>query len=276
MDWLVYLFYGFISGLGESLPVSAGAHDYLMDAMTRFDPYQPMLRLFIHFATLCAVVLFNRHRVAHIYRELRIDAQPARRRRRQPDLVAVLDGRVVLTAFVPAAVGLLASYYLRSRFMNFPLLVFALIASGTVLYLPHFIPAGNRDSRHLSRIEALGYGFCAALSAVAGVSRMGVVLSVGAVRGCSREYMLDIAFLLLIPLLMLFVICDLLGLLVSGFAAITTLYLLQCLLAGAAAFGGACLAIALMRFVSVNVGYSAFAYYNWGLGIFSFILYLMI
>lgn len=276
MDWLVYIFYGFITGLGELLPVSAGAHDYFLELMTRFNPQQPLLRLCIHAAALGALVLFNRYRVAHIYREMHIASQPARRRRRQPDLVAVLDGRVVLTALIPAAIGLLLTSFMRKQGLSLPLVVLLLMVSGAVIYAPHFLPGANRDSRHLSRIEAVIFGICAGLSAFPGVSRMGGVLSSGALGGCSRSFMLDVAYLLLIPLLAMMVVLDVFGILAAGVAAITLVYLIQCLLAGAAAFGGACLAIAAMRFLSVNMGYTAFAYYNWGLGIFGFILYLMI
>ena len=276
MDWLVYIFYGFITGLGELLPVSTGAHDYFLELMTRFDPQQPLLRLCIHAAALGALAVFSRHRVAHIYREMHIASQPARRRKRQPDLVAVLDGRVLLTALLPAAIGLLLTTFIRKQGQSLPFVVLLLIASGAALYAPHFLPGANRDSRHLSRLEALFFGVCAGLSAFPGISRMGGVLSAGALSGCDRSYLLDIAYLLLIPLLAIMVVLDLLALLVSGFAAITLMYFFQCLLAGAAAFGGACLAVATMRFLSVNMGYTAFAYYNWGLGIFGFILYLMI
>lgn len=276
MDWLTFIFYGFLTGLGELVPVSAGAHDYLLEFMTRFDPRQPLLRLWIHTAALAALLLFHRHRVAHIYRELQINAQSVRRRRRQPDLTAVLDGRVVITALVPAAIGVLLTSFLRRFSHSLPLAVLLLMLSGGAIYAPHFLPGANRDSRHLSRMEALVFGICAGLSAFPGVSRVGGVLSSGAFLGCSRKYMLEIAYLLLIPLLGIMLVMDVLGILAAGMATITFLYFLQCLVAGLAAFGGACLGIALMRFLSVNMGYTAFAYYNWGLGIFGFILYLMI
>lgn len=276
MDWLVYIFYGFITGLGELLPVSTGAHDYFLGLMTRFEPQQPLLRLCIHAAAFGALVLFTRHRAAHVYREVRIASQPARRRKRQPDLVAVLDGRVLLTMLVPTAIGLLFTGLIRKLEPSIPVVAFLLIVSGTALYVPHFLPGANRDSRHLSRLEALLFGLCAGLSAFPGLSRMGGVLSAGALSGCSKSYLLDIVCLLLLPVLAMMSVLDVLGLLAGGFAAITLVYFIQCLLAGAAAFGGASLAIATMRFLSVNMGYTAFAYYNWGLGIFGFILYLMI
>ncbi len=276
MDWLVYIFYGFMTGLSELLPVSAGAHDYFLQMMTGFDPQQPLLRLCVHLATLCALALMCRHRAFHIYREMHIASQSSRRRKRQPDLVAVLDGRVLVTMLVPAAIGVVMMRWVQERYGSLLLTVILLLVSGTAIYVPHFLPGANRDSRHLYRFEAILFGICAGLAALPGISRIGGVLSSGALRGCSRSYMLDIVFLLLIPLLALMVVLDLLALLSAGAAAVTFVYLLQCILAGGAAFGGACLAIGAMRFVSVNMGYTLFAYYNWGLGIFGFILYLMI
>lgn len=276
MDWLVYIFYGFITGMGELLPVSAGAHDYFLELMTRFNPYQPLLRLFIHAAAMGALLFFHRHRVAHIYREMHIASQPARRRRRQPDLVAVLDGRVVLTILFPAAIGLVLAVLFRKQIQSLPLAAAFLIVTGVAVYAPHFLPGANRDSRHLSRMEAFAFGICAGLSALPGISRMGSALSAGAITGCSRNYMLDIVYLMLIPLLAIMVVLDVIGVLALGSGVITFIYFMQCILAGLAAFGGASLAIAIMRFLSVNMGYTAFAYYNWGLGIFGFILYLMI
>lgn len=276
MNWLVYLFYGFISGLGELMPVSTGAHDYFLNLMTSFDTSQPLLRLSVHAATLAALLVFCRHRTAHIYRELHIAAQPARRRKRQPDLVAVLDGRVVLTMLVPAALGVLFTSLIRKHFDSLPMVVILLLLSGILIYVPHYLPGANRDSRHLSRLEALVLGICAGLSAFPGVSRLGAVISTGALQGCSRTYLLDIAFLLLIPVLALTLVLDLLALLFGGMAAVTLLVFFHCILAAAAAFGGACLAITVMRYLSVNMGYTAFSYYNWGLCAFGFILYLMI
>lgn len=276
MDWLVYIFYGFVSGLGELVPVSNVAHDYFLRLMTNVQLDQPLLQLCIHAASLGALVMLCWHRGFHVYREMRIAAQPARRRKRQPDLMAVMDGRMVMTMFIPAVVGVLATGLVQKQFSSLPAVVLFLILSGILIYVPHYLPGANRDSRHLSRLEGICFGICAGFAALPGFSRLGGLLSVGGLRGCSRRYMLDIALLLMIPLLAVMVALDLFALLTGGIAAISFVYFMQCLFSAAAAFGGTCLAIAAMRFISVNMGYTIFAYYNWGLGIFGFILYLMI
>ncbi len=275
MDWLVYIFYGFISGLGQILPVSVGAHDYFLELMTNFSTQQPLLQLSAHLASLLALGLFFRHRIAHIYREMRLASLPPRSRKRQPDMVAVLDGRVLLTMLIPAAIGLLLTRSVTGRTASLPLVSLMLLLSGVMLYFPHFLQSGNRDSRHLSRLEAAGFGVCAGFSALPGVSRTGMVLSAGAIRGCERRYVLDLSMLLMVPLLALMVLMDLFAL-GAVRASLSLLQMLFGLLAAVASFGGTCLAIASLRFLAVNRGYTAFSYYNWGLAVFGFILYLVI
>ena len=43
-----------------------------------------------------------------------------------------------------------------------------------------------------------------------------------------------------------------------------------------ASYGGAYLAILTLRFLSVNLGFSGFAYYSWGAALLIFILYMSI
>jgi undecaprenyl pyrophosphate phosphatase UppP len=229
------------------------------------------MALHIHLAIFATVFFVYRHRVGHIYQQNKL-----RGSRRQFDTGAILDGKVVISMLVPASLGLLLSNWAPNLAGSFPRLIVLLTVSGILLYIPHFLPSGNRDSNHLSRLEAILFGFCAGLSVLPGLSWMGGILAVGSLRGCSRTYLLDMALLLVLPLMLLQILLDLLAVLAVGFAGLTWVYWLQCLAAGIAAFLGASVAIGALRFLSINRGYTGFAYYNWGLAIFSFILYLMI
>lgn len=275
-DILYYIVYGLIGGFAEILPVSEAAHGYLLSFMTAYDIRQPLMLLMIHLAGLLALLIHFRHRIGHIRRELRLASMPPRKRKRQPDIIAVLDSRMIFTACIPMVICLLFSRSAYSALGNLPMLALMLVFSGLILYIPQFLRSANRDARHLSRKDSMILGLCAGISAIPGISRMGTVLSAGLMRGCDRKYILDMALLLSIPALVVLILVDLIGMLMAGVAGITGLVLLYCALAGAAAFGSAWIAILIMRFLSVNAGYSAFAYYSWGLGLFSFILYLVV
>lgn len=273
---LFSIFYGLISGMGEILPVSASAHGFLLGLMTDRDTTQPLLLLMIHAACLMALLIHSRHRIGYLRREMRLASQPPGRRKRHPDLMAVLDSKVLMTILIPVALGVFLSPLAYQRCTSLPMLALTLIVSGILIYIPHFQPGANRDSRHMSRKDSAILGVCAGLSAFPGISRTGMLISSGLLRGCDKNYILDITLLAMVPVMVCLILTDGVALIAAGVAGITVMALILSLLAAAAAFCGAWLAILILRFVSVNVGYCGFAYYNWGLGLFSFLLYLMI
>lgn len=84
-------------------------------------------------------------------------------------------------------------------------------------------------------------------------------------RGCVGSVAVDICFIL-----------DLVSLLVLGISGLSGALILYSFLSGMAAFGGTWLAMVIMRYLCAGANYSGFAYYSWGLGLFAFILYLMV
>lgn len=277
MDWniIYYILYGFLAGLGELLPVSSTAHGYLIQLMSQFDTFAPALLLSVHFACFMAVCVYNRRRIGHIRRELKIASLPANKRKRQPDMVAVLDARVILTALIPLLIGVGLSSLAFRKLGTLPAISLLLLIGGVVLYIPQYLPGANKDSRSLSRKDALMLGISGAVGVIPGISRIGTMISVGLMKGCDRGYILDIALLASLPVLLGLMIVDCVAIAMAP-AAIGLMMLLYCLLAAAAAFGGAWLAMVIMRFLSVKSNFYGFAYYNWGLALFSFLVYLMI
>ena len=277
MDWefLYYLLYGFVSGLGELLPVSPAAHGYLLEVLTRFEATQPALLLSIHLGCFLAVCLQYHRRVGHMYRELKIARLPLDKRKRPVDTIAVLDAKVLSVGAVPLLLAVVFSAVAYNKLAILPLLSLVLVLGGVVLYIPQFLPGANKDSRALSQKDSILLGLAGAAGVIPGMSRMGTMISVGLIRGCDRSYILDIAMLASLPVLLGLMVVDGVMLLMSG-TALTGMMLLYCALAAAAALGGAWLAMVIMRFLSVKSNFYGFAYFNWGLGLFSFLVYLMI
>lgn len=273
---LFYIFYGFVSGLAEFLPVSASAQSYLISELTAMETRHPLMLLLIHTAALAVVLIQCRHRLGHMRRELYLHYQPQGRRKRQPDRMTVLDGKLTITISLVAAAMLAFSNVAYEKWCSMLLLSVTLTVSGILVYLPQFRPSANRDGRHMSRLEAVSLGLCAGAGLLPGISRMGTFLSIGQMRGCEKRYLLDIALLVSIPVLGMLVLLDFISLLVLGFAAVTGQMVLFSFLAGASAFGGAWLSVAVVRYLCAGSGYGALAYYSWGLAMFSFILYLIV
>lgn len=274
--FLLYLFYGLIAGFSEFTPISASAHQALFPLILKFNSHQPMLQLFVHGGALGALIFLCRERFSHLYGELQLVSLPHSKRMRPPDVKAVYDVRLAIVAVVPGLLGALLSYVPGKLGVSLPLLGLLLIATATATYLPDYLPSGNRTTTAMTAFDSVLFGLCAACSVIPGLSRMGSILSMGFFRKCQREYMLDMALLILLPLLAGSMVVDVFALIFAGFAGLSMKVLLGCVLAGAASFGGSVGAILTMRYLAVKTGFSGFAFYSWGLGLFSFILYLMV
>lgn len=273
---LMCLFYGLVAGFSEATPVSASAHRMLFPMLLDFDSTRPLLQFFVHCGALGAVLLLYWQRISHIRREMRLMTLPPSRRKRPPDTAAVMDGRLAGMALIPSLFG--AGLYAFAGRFGIGLLGMGLwlILGASATYGTERAPGGDRQNAAMSRLDGLLLGACALLGAIPGLSRVALMLSLGYLRRCDRQYLLDMVMLMTAPYLAAMMGLDLVGLVLSGFAGLSLKFLLGCLFAGAAAFGGAMGGIFTMRFLAVKTGFASFAFYGWGLGLFSLILYLMV
>ncbi len=270
-----YIVYGVILGISEFLPVSASGNEYLYCLLAGIENYTPLLKLLVHMGSLAAVLAHCGKRFVYIDRQLRISAMPAKRRKRQPDLVAVADGRLLLGALWPMILCMVLTTFVVDRLDNLLLLIIMLVFSGILVYIPQHFPGGNRDSKGMSRADSLLLGLLSGLCLIPGLSRLGLTVSAGLLRGCDREYILNTSLMLSGLSLAVLVVMDLLALIFAGTAGITMLVLIVCLISALAAFGISYGCIVLVRYLSVRLGFSAFAFYSWGAAMLAFIIYLI-
>ena len=271
---LYNLIFALVSGFTEFLGVDASAHQKLFALMSGEDRSDPILMLSVHIGVLLAVIFASWPKLRRVLRE-RQHYGRKRRLKRQADPLAQLDLQVLRSASVPMILSVLA-YRTADQLINgfFPLALIMLF-NGLLLIYPSFMNSGNKDGRSVSRLDALLIGLAGAFGAFPGVSRMGSMLSAASARGLSRTYALDTAMLLSIPVLVGLIIWDLIAI-VTGFALDGALSLVLYLLSAAVAFGMGTLSIKFQKYLSFKLGISGFAYYSWGLALFSFIFYLMI
>lgn len=269
-------FFGLVSGFAEILPISAPAHQYLLSYICGFDGRDPVLLMCVHMAILAALAINCRHKIAHLFHENKIASIKRGRRKRQPDLVAVADSKLLVTALIPITIGLLVKQIVCSRLDTLLILAVFLVFNGVILYIPQFIDVGNRDARHLSRADGLLMGIISAIDVLPGVSRIAASVLFGQARKGNRAYILDMVLLLSIVWLAGLTVLDVTAIFGSVSAPMEMVHVIGYLLATAAAFGGAYGAVVLVRYLAVRIGFSGLTYYSWGIGFVCFILYLMI
>lgn len=275
LNWLQSILYGFLAGLTDILPVSAQAHKVLLLKFFGVSTGMEAMNLLIHLAVFGALYLSCQTQIVRMNRARALARVPKRRRKRPLDMRSLMDWSMLKTMLVPVILGLLVYKYAVSLGSNLMLLALFLFLNGLILYIPQFLPGSNRDSRTLSRVEGLLMGLGGAASMLPGISAVGAAASIGCVCGVDRIYSLNMALLMNLGLSLGLVVQDILTLLESGLGTLSFVIVLRYLLTVLTAFGGTMLGVKVMRYLSADHGFGLFAFYCFGLSLFTFILNLL-
>lgn len=276
MNWFHSLLYGFIMGLADILPVSSQAHSTLLLSLIGDDRVTPLMRLLVHFAILGALYYSCQNQIIRIARAVRLSRIPKRRRKRPLDTKSLMELSMLKTMAVPVVIGFFF-YSKASVFQNnLVALALLLLVNGIVLYVPQFLPGGNKDARNMSPVEAFLMGVGGGASVLPGISAVGASGSIATAMGADRTFALNMALLLNMGVMIGTIVMDIVSMVSTGLGTIGLMPILYCLMAAAAAFGGAVLAVQLLRKLIGRMGLGIFAYYCWGAALFSFILYISI
>ena len=194
MGYLQSLVLGIVQGLTEFLPVSSDGHLALTYRLFHQSP-DLAFEVFLHAATLLAMVVYFRHDIAVLARSFLPAGKGTPERR--------LSWLIVLATLVSGVLALAAKG-----------LVEAANTSLTAIGIGFFVTAGmlvvaEVMRRRVSRLqpEALGWrrtvtiAVAQAFAALPGVSRSGLTISAGMLNGMTREAAARFSFLLGIPLI---------------------------------------------------------------------------
>lgn len=275
LNWLESLLFGFVSGFFDIVPVSAQAHKVMMLKFLGVKSDLPVLYLLIDLGIFAALYLNCQGQMIRMNRARALARVPKKKRKRPLDVRSLMDLSFLKTMLIPLILGLFLYQYTSAWNEKLLWIVIFLFINGIILYVPQFLPGGNRDSRTLSRVEGLLVGLGGAASILPGISAVGCATSVGSVCGIERGYALDMALLMDMFLSLGWIVYDVIALIGGGAEVLSFVILLRYIFAAAAAFGGTVLGIKLMRYMAARHGYAVFAFYCWGIALFTFIFNLM-
>lgn len=273
--WFQSLLIGIITGLTEILPVSAQAHSRILVKFMGRGDTSALMNLFMHLGVLAAIYVSCHTHILKMVRAKKMSRIPKRKRKRPLDTRSLMDLRLLTTMLLPVVLMLLVWRRVESLSSNMIIMATCLFLNGLVLYIPQFLPSSNKDCRMLSRVEGLLMGLGGAMFAIPGLSGTGAALSVASVTGVERKYGLDMILLMDMGILAGKIVYDFLDLIAFGLGQISVSILLIYILAGGIAFLAAFMAVKLLRTLAEGKGYGSFAYYSWGLAMFTFVLMLM-
>lgn len=273
--WFESMLLGIVTGLAEILPVSAQAHNRILVKFIGRGDTGPLLNLFMHLGVLAALYLTSQTHILKMFRAKKMSRIPKRKRKRPLDTRSMMDLSLLQTMLLPVVLTLLVWRSLESLASNTIIMATLLFLNGLILYIPQFLPSSNKDCRTLSRVEGLLMGLGGGLFAIPGLSGMGGALSVASVTGVDRKYGLNMILMMNMGILGGKVIYDVLDIISANMDGLSILVIIYYLLAAAASFAAAFVAIRILRYLADSNGYAPFAYYSWGLALFTFVLSLM-
>jgi undecaprenyl-diphosphatase len=190
-----------VQSLTEFLPISSTAHLTLLPRLLGWD--NPQLNsldfdIALHFGTLAALV-------AYFFRDwleivsgafgIRFGADPEIGRNRQLLWLLAL-------ATIPVGVfGYIFKEQAETTWRNSFVIGVMLILVGIVIYIAERIGRMKKDLGEVSFLDSLAIGAAQVLAIVPGVSRSGITISAGLLRGLNREAAARFSFLLATPAL---------------------------------------------------------------------------
>lgn len=274
LNWIESMIYALVSGMTELLPVSSAAHQqvisHLFGAGNRI-----LLDFMIHIAVLAAIYINCQQSIRKLRRQQMLLQIPKRRRKHQPDWETVAELRVIRTATIPVILSVLAVLWARKISGQLHLLAIFLVLNGVLLYITGRIPVGNKTAGSMRRFDGVLIGVSGCLGIFPGVSRMGCSLSTSILRGADPQRALNWCLILSVPALLALSLGDIFLMFALGIGSFGFWMLIQCIFSAIFAYFGATMAILLLRYMAVKLGFSWFSYYSWGLAMFSFLLFML-
>ena len=265
---------GILQGIAEFLPISSSGHLALFQhffAMENVEESQMFFTVLLHFATLIAVCVYYWQDIIDMIREfflgIRDLASRGRRGREKlpPARRLVL---LIIVATLPLFVVLPIKDLVEGAMSNVTFVSFALLATGFILFFSDRMARGRKNARNATVADALLVGCAQAVGTLPGISRSGITISAGLLRGFDRTFAVRFSFLMSLPAVLGANILSLKDALEAGVdLEMLPIYLVGMVVSGVVGY----FAIRLVNLLADKGKFGNFAYYCWVVGLGSLI-----
>lgn len=258
---------GFVQGISEFLPISSSGHLQLAGYFMDVEGVPLLFSLLLHLATLAAVCLVFRERIASLFAVLfRIiigKSTPA----------DASDKKIIFALFIgtimTGLIGLLLKDFVES--IDVRVIAACLIVTGIVLILAE--KASKKEySSDISLKQGGVIGLLQGVAVMPGISRSGITISGALLLGLSREEAGEFSFLLSIPAILAAFMLEL-----KSADTLNTAIPLSSLIAGVVvAFASGYVSLKLLLSLVKRGRLSIFAYYLIPIGLGLLVYFLVL
>jgi undecaprenyl-diphosphatase len=195
MTFLQALVLGIVQGLTEFIPISSSGHLVLVPWLFGWSEPGIAFSAIIHWGTILAVLLFFWRDLYQItlsgLRALFTWSLP------NPESKTALW---IVIGTIPAAILGLAFHDFFERLFNAPIAAAGfLLATSLILSVGEWLGKQHWETEDMNALDALTIGLAQAIAMVPGISRSGITISTGLVRGIKRADAARFSFLLMVP-----------------------------------------------------------------------------
>ena len=193
---------GVVQGLTEFLPVSSSAHLIVLPRILGWDDELINSSTFVvmlHMGTLAALLLFFWRDVIDLAKAF-VALLRERSFGDDPDRKLSL---VLLLSLIPAALfGLVFEDFIDDFFYDAVLVIpFILVVGAMLLWVAERVGTRMRDLEHSDYADGVLIGIAQMFALFPGISRSGITIAAGLVRGLKRDAAARFAFLMGIPII---------------------------------------------------------------------------
>lgn len=276
MSYLSSIFLGFIQGVAEFLPISSSGHLAIFQnifGLISGEADDLFFDVLLHLGTLAAVFVAYWGDIKALVLEfltmLHLRKLPEGKK---PDRLSRRMIAFIIIATLPLVLVLPIKDKVEGLYNNTFFIGFALLVTGTLLFVSDRMNHGNKDLKSASILDIFLVGVGQAIAVVPGLSRSGTTISAGLARGFDREFAVRFSFLLSIPAVLGANLLSLIDAIQAGIDwSLLPVYLVG--VVSAAVFGY--LAIRLLKYISQKGSFGGFSYYCWGAGLVTLVLSLI-
>ena len=273
MTYLFSVLMGVLQGVAEFLPISSSGHLALFQhffGVENYEETQMFFTVLLHLGTLISVCVYYWRDVIDMIQEffLGIRDLTVRRGGGDPPPPTRRLVMMIIVATLPLFAILPVKGLVEDAMSNVTFVSVALLATGFILFFSDRMARGRKNARNATVADALLVGCAQAVGTLPGISRSGITISAGLLRGFDRTFAVRFSFLMSLPAVLGANILSLKDALEAGVdLEMLPIYLVGMVVSGVVGY----FAIRLVNLLADKGKFGNFAYYCWVVGLGSLI-----